>query len=956
MTVNADETNRIGRFRIDRLIGRGGMGHVYLGFDEMLERPVALKALSPERRLSPLDLTRFLREARILSQLDHPNICRIYDLIEWREHEFLVLEYIDGVTLTEAMSNNLATERKLKIVHTLVEVLDVAHQAGIIHRDFKPDNVMIEASGAIRVLDFGLGRKTGDDWEEVPDPIADHLSDLEDGASGSSKTTVGSIVGTLKYMSPEAANGEEVGLPSDIYSLGVLMYELFCGHSPYADDLPQPALLMHVMNARVAPIPENAMNADVRALIESCLQEHPNSRPTAEQLRRDLETIRLKPKVKARRIRRIRAGVYTSLMLLAAIILTWRFAQPKPLLQARKVNRLALLPVVNLDSSGDSQWFSTGLRDLAELHLAGIQHLALVPNEHLESFIDGPLRVLSPAELTEMTEALDLDFTVSSWVDSSEAGFRIHYQIYGDRGEIASGTVDSRDPAEGASLFGKQLFHKMTGADLQTSMVSRSSFVNQIYAVGVHRLQSEGAPQAVDFFRVCLQLDPEFNQARLQLASCMEKTGDWDEAINVLNEALSIHQNASDPIIGDAHRLLGSIAQRRGHTDQAKDHLKKALDHYTRIRDENGMAHIHRQLGVMAYYAGHIEEANALWSMARDSYRRARDPIGEAKVLNNLGAMSSALGDLAASDAYHESALNIRMKLRDREGMADSYNNMGSNAWQQSRYDVGQKYFEQALTLYREQGNQPRAAQALSNLAECLKGSGHLEEAVKHTKEAIAIYQQSASRPQWAVSMNNLADTYRLMGKFTLAESCSYDSYKAHLELDDELGSIWALHSLALICYERNESQQAFDIAEYGLSLLGSYQDIDKEAALRNDMGEFALAIGKLDEAQRQLEAARLLFEQLGSPHMMALVDHNLGRCALRRKDFALAEHYYQATKSFFEETSTPYALRSEIDAAQSQWPEAVDALTCAQLLDESNWTWTLEKRLRELKDNLQRN
>src|SRR3954454_22275979 len=159
--------SHVGRIRIDALLGAGGMGEVYRGWDEKLERAVALKSITSERRLSPALRARFLREARVLSKLDHPNICRIWDVLELVDGDWLGLELIDGPTLRARIENGLPRQEAIAIALQVARVLAVAHGRGIIHRDLKPDNVMQTASGTVKVLDFGLARAVEADYAET---------------------------------------------------------------------------------------------------------------------------------------------------------------------------------------------------------------------------------------------------------------------------------------------------------------------------------------------------------------------------------------------------------------------------------------------------------------------------------------------------------------------------------------------------------------------------------------------------------------------------------------------------------------------------------------------------------------------------------------------------------------------------------------------------------------------
>ena len=271
---------KLGNIRVDELIGHGGMGAVYRGFDQRLERPVAIKTILPERRLSAEARGRFLREARLLSRLDHPAICRVYDLVESAFGDCLILELLDGDTLRSVMAGKsklrLSEESKLEVAEKITEALVAAHAKGIVHRDLKPENVMIfevpdeeaspDAGVAVKVLDFGLARTTNlgaverrDDVSSAVDtrPMTPVEGDpaaraSAEKAGANTFTVAGSVSGTVRYMSPEQARGESLTVKSDIYSLGVLLHELWTGESPY--DLSRPAeLLVQVADGDVEP-------------------------------------------------------------------------------------------------------------------------------------------------------------------------------------------------------------------------------------------------------------------------------------------------------------------------------------------------------------------------------------------------------------------------------------------------------------------------------------------------------------------------------------------------------------------------------------------------------------------------------------------------------------------------------------------------------------------------------
>src|SRR5262245_38942702 len=202
-----------GRFRIEGEIGKGGMGRVYRATHLGLHRSVAVKIIKPEYAADPDVADRFMREARTMARLRHPRAAMIFDAGNLPDgRHFIIMEYVEGITLSEALSRDgrFSAERAVGIAVQICEVLEEAHQLGIIHRDLKPSNIMLNERG-VCVLDFG---------------VAKVLASSTDSTSSQVSTGSGQIVGTPRYMSPEQCLGQRVGVRSDLYSLGVLLYEM----------------------------------------------------------------------------------------------------------------------------------------------------------------------------------------------------------------------------------------------------------------------------------------------------------------------------------------------------------------------------------------------------------------------------------------------------------------------------------------------------------------------------------------------------------------------------------------------------------------------------------------------------------------------------------------------------------------------------------------------------------
>ena len=256
------------RYRLDEVIGRGGMSTVYRATDLSLDRTVAVKvALDPLVEQSPIYLARFTREAQSAAALNNPAVVTVYDAGADGPTRFIVMEYIRGKSLAEIMSGHkpLEPHEAARIAEQVAGALSAAHAAGIVHRDIKPGNIMLADDGSVKVLDFGIARA------------------LE----GQALTQTATVLGTSAYMSPEQALGQPVDARSDIYSLGCVLYEMLTGEPPFIADVAAAVLHQHV---RVAPKPARERNPNIPpaldALVMQMIAKSPDDRPqTAAEVR-----------------------------------------------------------------------------------------------------------------------------------------------------------------------------------------------------------------------------------------------------------------------------------------------------------------------------------------------------------------------------------------------------------------------------------------------------------------------------------------------------------------------------------------------------------------------------------------------------------------------------------------------------------------------------------------------
>src|ERR1044072_1187559 len=273
--------NTISHYRIEEELGAGGMGQVRKAYDTMLDRTVVLKLLAPDLIAEDESRKRFLREARLASSLDHPNICTIYEIAEVDSQYFIAMQYVPGKTLKRVINGKpISLERLFSIALQTADALVTAHAKGIVHRDIKSGNIIITPRGQAKILDFGLAKLLTDKERAVASE-ADEL------------TRLGAPLGTPNYMSPEQARGERVDHRSDIYSFGVVIYEMTTGRLPFKGQTNVD--LMHAVlhdSYRPAKEMKDKLPAELSDMIDRAMARKLHERyPTMQQMLEDLQLL-----------------------------------------------------------------------------------------------------------------------------------------------------------------------------------------------------------------------------------------------------------------------------------------------------------------------------------------------------------------------------------------------------------------------------------------------------------------------------------------------------------------------------------------------------------------------------------------------------------------------------------------------------------------------------------------
>ena len=773
-----DPGSRIGRIRIDALLGAGGMGEVYRGWDEKLERAVALKVIHADKRFSAAMRTRFLREARTLSKLDHPNISRIYDVLERDDGDYLVLELVEGTTLRDRLQSPVSKSEALDIALQVARVLAITHARGIIHRDLKPDNVMLTPEGQVKVLDFGLARPIG--GEHGPGmPVEDFAFDDTTKTAAlvdSEHTIAGSLVGTMHYMSPEQARGLPLSEPSDIYSLGIVLREMLTGRGAYGDLLLPADILARVRRADVEPF--DFHDRELNALVRRMLALHSHDRPSANEVANILEGIRERPARRRRRMTRIAAVAALLFVIAGTVVTARRLSTP------RKLNgRIAILPFHNATNDKSLQWMETGLADLVYESVRRARDIDFVPVAEVVRTMDN-LRLRGRAELADaqrraLLAATGADVLIAPTVTADEGKYTIRYAALTADREESPREATSTVLVEAARQMSAQLLQRVDPAASQTSGYSLDNVANMLYAMGSQELRVRGPRVAAHYFTVCLDRDPDFIAAKLALADCHKRMGENDRAQQLLsealerararndrqlhgrgllarstwnielgdyagaeraaNEALAIGRAIRDrEIIAAATSSLGDAAWRTGRLDRAKQVYSQALQMYTDLRNPRQQAEMYQNLGVTADSANRAEEARAMFEKGLQIADRIDDRVLATILIGNLAISESAAGNLARAEQLTRRQIALARETGDTMTLSIALVNHGLYLWSRGKETEAVQVTEECALVAAKVGN-PRVESVVhANLCYAYAKLGDLAASQRHIDAAIA--------------------------------------------------------------------------------------------------------------------------------------------------------------------------------------------------------------------------
>ncbi len=870
---------RIGSIRLEALIGEGGMGQVYRGFDETLERRVAVKTLRPQRCLTPEAQGRFLREARLLSRLEHRNICRVYGLVEEGDSAYLVMEYIEGQTLRQLLDRGDQVD-PLRVGEEVANALAAAHQRKVVHRDLKPENIMLTSGGEAKVLDFGLAfsidalsqasaksdrPEAGTDEQETW--ILTPGSAGMNGSAASSPqetfyTAQGTILGTVRYMSPEQASGEEVTEASDMYALGIMLQEMVTGDPAYGT---AKGMELLVKVGRGESLPAAAHDDELRTLIEDLKSLPPQDRPGADETIARLRQISQKPRRKRRQRLLVGAAAVVLLLLTVTAVLTYRLGRPMPLLEAGSTGRIVLLPFVNGTADPDIDWVELGLLQMVSETVDATDNIEVVGVEDVLQNIkwlqgeDHP--VLSDDNLNRLLDALGAVLAVRTTVVQSDQGYGFRYQVLRPQGKPLSKLFTVTELTAGAAALAHRLVLRLrpeANTVALNDLFSEDPYANQTYAMGMQQVTVAGPEITRHYFEVCLHRDPEMHWARLALAEALHLIGDNEEGDAQLEMVLAAAGDRSDLALA-ALSQRATVLLDRGDYSAATDSSARLL--------------------VMAEEAG--------------------DRTARMKCLNLLAIIANRGGDGELAEQRWQRAMDDARALGIRRAQASLTNNLGLLAYDRRDFDAAERLWDQAFEIMRDMGNLTGAALIIGNLGFIAEEKGDLNRACDLHREELAMQRHIGDRQAEAIALYNLADMTWRLGEWEAAEALMGECVNLAQALDNPFIEVLSLAQLGILEVRR----------------------------------------GALDQGEQHLGRARALAEDLDDPAALLVIEIGTAYLCTRQGDLAAADQGLSLLEGLIPDHPDVILTRARWHFARGRRGEALAVANHAR--DQAAEAWT---------------
>jgi serine/threonine protein kinase/tetratricopeptide (TPR) repeat protein len=882
------------RYQIIEELGKGGMGKVYRVLDKKLKEEIALKLIKPEIASDKKTVERFSNELKIARKIGHKNVARMFDLNEEQGTHYITMEYVRGEDLKRLIRKigQLSAGQAIPIAIQVCEGLSEAHRLGVVHRDLKPQNVMVDEGGNARIMDFGIARS------------------LE----SKGITGAGVMVGTPEYMSPEQVEGKEAGQSSDIYSLGVILYEMVTGRVPFEGDTPFTIGVKHKSEMPKAPKELNAqIPGDLSSVIMRCLEKAKEKRyQSAGEVRSELENIqkgiptseRVVPERKPFTSREITVQFSVKKLLVPALvvialviagIIIWQVLPKKETIPVAPSDKPSLAVMYFKNNTGDNNYdhWRSALSDLLISDLAQSKYIRVMGGDKLYNILE-QLGLLdadsySSEDLEKIASRGGVNHILLGNLTKAGENFRINTTLQeADTGElIGSESVDGIGEASIISMVDELTMRikrnfKLSDMQIESDIdrhigevTTRSSEAYKYYHEGMKYDLKGDYPKVIEYMEKAVAVDPEFASAYNAMSWAYGNRGYGSEEKKFLKKAMELSDRLSDR---EKYYIQGGY-----YLNQSEKTYDKAIEAYEKLLelypdDTSG----HNDLGVLYRRLGE-------WDKAIESYEACLKYGGKDIVyFAGLAASYRSKGLFDKAKQVLEQYLN---NVSDSAGIRER---LALNYRYQGKYELALAEVEKALSL------NPTRWPSIRGKGDIYFYMGDLTKAEEEYKKG----QESKEEVVRASSRQRLGVLHLLRGRFKELRKIG----KEGLEQAERLGQgTWIRGIVAGLSYV----EQILGNPDRALELLNKRWNSaveDEDFSSQRDtlflMGLAYLEMKSINEAQKTADRLKEMIEQQMNKKEIKDYYTLMGAIELKKNNYSKAIEFYKKAIPLLSATS----------------------------------------------------
>ena len=884
-----------GRYQIQLLLGMGGMGAVYKAHDLEVDRTVGLKVIRPDLAGNPAILARFKQELVLARQVTHKNIIRIYDLNEADGVKFITMEFVEGEDLRTILTREgkLSPKDAVDVMRQACAGLQAAHAEGVIHRDLKPGNIMRDASGRVVIMDFGLAKTV----------------------QGDGMTQTGMMIGTMEYMSPEQAMGSELDARSDIFTIGLIFYELLTGNIPFRAESAIASLVKRTQE-RAVPLSDidPTLPPALSAIAAKCLERDRNARyHTIQEVIDDLDIFLGKrrrssspgqsalrtsvftgssvdgqsstgttvagPPAKKLAVKWIAAGVVG---LAVAIGAGWyakiKIGSGGPAATQQAALSLAIVPFYNNSSDPSLNWLASSLSETLSTDVGQSQRVRLVSPSRLQQVLRdlhiSPQSKLDLSSLKRIAEFTDADTIVYGQYEKFGEQIRINATVYDlkhDRNyELKAEVPGEKDLLKGLDSLADQVRANLSSdPDVQKDLKGQPQFVltNSVAALKAYdeglQLSRAGKEQdAARMFEEAVAADANFAMAYSRLGLSYHRIGFDDKAEQASRRAVTL----SDNLPTQQRNLI------EANNAMVTNDTAKAISAYQKLTEANP-DDVDSQLALAGLYerAGNYDEARTHLSKVRASDSKNLDALLAS------GRMEVRAGNPQAGLEFLNSAYSLATQFGNDESKASVEQQMGVAYLGLDKPEEALKNFQDALEIRKKLGLENGVASSLNMIAQVQNRLRNDKEALTNYKDSLALYRKIGDKQNTAVLLMNIGSFYADHAQYEDALKATNEALSDFRDLGDEVRQAQCLNNLGTIRSYMGNFQDALTYYQQAYQIREKLKLTDDMAESLHNLAETNVYLGQYDTAVNQFLKAQEIRRNSGDLDGVALNSVSLG-------------------------------------------------------------------------------